>query len=113
MAGRVTFTSGIFYSMGGIMMNVGGILESILGNTFPCAVFMSFVEWFDQGTFLIGLAITLTPAYNASTAFDPSNPMNPGFETSFGPSLGNLPLIRKIRYTMSSKSQLRPVQCGK
>ncbi|EGO61137.1 hypothetical protein NEUTE1DRAFT_135114 [Neurospora tetrasperma FGSC 2508] len=107
MADRVTFTSGIFYSMGGIMMNVGGILESILGNTFPCAVFMSF------GTFLIGLAITLTPAHNASTAFDPSNPMNPGFENSFSPFLGNSPLIRKIRYTMSSKSQLRPVQCGK
>ncbi|KAJ4367984.1 hypothetical protein N0V85_009112 [Neurospora sp. IMI 360204] len=81
--------------MGGIMMNVGGILEFILGNTFPCVVFMSFGKGHDavpleikqdnsdQGTFLIGLAITLTPAYNASTAFDPSNPMNPGFETSF------------------------------
>ena len=47
MADRVTFTSGIFYSMGGIMMNVGGILESILGNTFPCAVFMSFGKGHD------------------------------------------------------------------
>ncbi|KAL0465604.1 hypothetical protein QR685DRAFT_576103 [Neurospora intermedia] len=36
MTDRVTFTSGIFYSMGSIMMNVGGILEFILGNTSPC-----------------------------------------------------------------------------
>lgn len=32
---------GVFYMMGGIALWVGGILEFIVGNTYPCLVFIS------------------------------------------------------------------------
>ncbi|KAL1968304.1 hypothetical protein VTN77DRAFT_2139 [Rasamsonia byssochlamydoides] len=68
---------GVFYCMGGLLMPIAGILEFILGNTFPFVVFASF------GAFWLATAITLTPFYNAAAAYDPSNPANPGFHTSY------------------------------
>jgi hypothetical protein len=35
------------------------------------------IRWFSFGA-------TLTPAYNATGAYNPSNPMNPEFHSSFG-----------------------------
>ena len=62
-------------------MIIGSFLEFILGNTFPFVVFGSF------GAFWLTFAATLTPFYNASIAYDPTNPAassaNPTFSASF------------------------------
>ncbi|KKA25567.1 Transcriptional activator of ethanol catabolism AlcS [Rasamsonia emersonii CBS 393.64] len=68
---------GAFYGIGGVLMPIAGILEFILGNTFSFVVFLSF------GAFWLATGITMTPFYNAAGAYDPSNPANPGFHTSF------------------------------
>jgi hypothetical protein len=36
------------------------------------------------GGFWLTFGFTLTPFYNAAGAYDPSNPANPGFHTSYG-----------------------------
>ena len=62
-------------------MVLGGFLEFILGNTFPFVVFGSF------GAFWLTFAATLTPFYNASIAYDPTNPAassaDPVFASTF------------------------------
>jgi uncharacterized protein len=62
-------------------MILGSFLEFILGNTFPFVVFGSF------GAFWLTFAATLTPYYNASIAYDPTNPAassaSPGFAATF------------------------------
>jgi len=62
-------------------MILGSFLEFILGNTFPFVVFGSF------GAFWLTFAATLTPFYNASIAYEPSNPAasaaNPTFCATF------------------------------
>ncbi|EKD15438.1 uncharacterized protein L3040_001810 [Drepanopeziza brunnea f. sp. 'multigermtubi'] len=63
-------TTGAYYFFGGVLMLVGGILEFILGNTFPFVVFMSF------GAFWLSFAATLQPFYGAYAAFSP-DPTNP------------------------------------
>ncbi|KAJ9643335.1 hypothetical protein H2204_002231 [Knufia peltigerae] len=59
---------GVYYFFGGLLMTLGGLLEFILGNTFPFVVFGSF------GAFWLAFGATLTPYFNASIAYDPSNP---------------------------------------
>jgi uncharacterized protein len=49
-------------------MFTGGILEFVLGNTFPFVVFCSY------GAFWLTYGATLTPAYNASGAYTPGDP---------------------------------------
>ena len=62
-------------------MILGGLLEFVLGNTFPFVVFGSF------GAFWFTFGATLTPAFNASIAYDPTNPAassaNPTFASTF------------------------------
>lgn len=36
------------------------------------------------GSFFLSFAATLTPYFNAASAYEPSNPANPGFHTAFG-----------------------------
>jgi len=74
---------GAFLFFGGLLMVVGGVMEFILGNTFPFVVFCSF------GGFWLAFATTLTPFYNAYGAYSTTN--NPldglnttGFNASFG-----------------------------
>jgi len=73
---------GSYYSFGGILMVLGSIGEWVIGNTFPFVVFGSF------GAFWFTFGITLTPYFNAQTAYtvaggaaadDPS-----GFAATFG-----------------------------
>lgn len=63
-------------------MVLGGLLEFILGNTFPFVVFSSF------GAFWLAFGATLTPYFNASIAYDPTNPAkassDPVFASTFG-----------------------------
>jgi len=72
---------GAYYFFGGLLMILGSFLEFILGNTFPFVVFGSF------GSFWLTFAATLTPFYNASIAYEPSNPAasatNPTFAATF------------------------------
>lgn len=62
-------------------MVLGGLLEFILGNTFPFVVFGSF------GAFWLSFGATLTPYFNASIAYDPTHPAqsstNPTFASTF------------------------------
>jgi len=72
---------GAYYFFGGLLMILGSFLEFILGNTFPFVVFGTF------GAFWLTFAATLTPQYNASIAYDPTNPAasssNPVFASTF------------------------------
>ncbi|KAJ5168029.1 GPR1/FUN34/yaaH family-domain-containing protein [Penicillium canariense] len=73
-------TVGVAYFFGGLLMILAAVLEFILGNTFIFVVFSSYAA------FWLSLAATLTPFYAAYTAYDPSNPENPGFNNSYGPN---------------------------
>jgi hypothetical protein len=79
------FHRGVFLFFGGLIMIIGGILEFVLGNTFPFVVFCSF------GGFWLTFGVTLIPFYNAygaysttGTAADGLNTQ--GFNASFGES---------------------------
>jgi len=73
---------GIYYFFGGLLMVLGGLLEFILGNTFPFVVFSSF------GAFWLSFGATLTPYFNASAAYLPDDPAkasaDPVFASTFG-----------------------------
>ncbi|MCJ1297862.1 hypothetical protein MMC08_000650 [Hypocenomyce scalaris] len=61
-AGQTGLASiGPMYFMGGLLMMVGGVLEFVLGNTFPFVVFTSF------GGFWLSLATTLNATYGAQS----------------------------------------------
>jgi len=55
--------SGAFYFLGGIAMNIAGICEFILGNTFPFAVFVIY------GSHWCNVAYTFDPAHNLISAY--------------------------------------------
>jgi len=73
--------TGVYYFFGGLLMIIGSFLEFILGNTFPFVVFGSF------GAFWLSFGATLTPYFNASISYDPTDPAasgnSPGFVNSF------------------------------
>lgn len=62
-------------------MILGGILEFILGNTFPSVVFTMF------GSFWLSYGATLTPYFNAAIAYQPNKTstaaISPGFGATF------------------------------
>ncbi|KAI1622976.1 GPR1/FUN34/yaaH family-domain-containing protein [Exophiala viscosa] len=72
---------GAYFFFGGLLMILGGLLEFVLGNTFPFVVFGSF------GAFWFTFGATLTPSFNASIAYDPTHPAaassNPTFASTF------------------------------
>ncbi|RFU30380.1 hypothetical protein B7463_g5960, partial [Scytalidium lignicola] len=57
---------GAYFFFGGLLMMVGGILEFVLGNTFPFVVFVSF------GAFWLTFASTLQPFYHAYGSYAPA-----------------------------------------
>ncbi|KKA30008.1 hypothetical protein TD95_004393 [Thielaviopsis punctulata] len=75
---------GTYLWLGGVLLLFGGVGEWILGNTFPCTVFMTF------GGFWLTVGTTLVPEFAAyaSYATDPSDPAsglaNPMFFSTFG-----------------------------
>ncbi|KAH0829322.1 hypothetical protein AYO21_05728 [Fonsecaea monophora] len=69
---------GVYYFFGGLLMVLGAFLEFILGNTFPFVVFGSF------GAFWLSFGATLTPYFNASIAYDPTNPAQSSSDPVFG-----------------------------
>jgi len=74
--------TGTYYFFGGLLMILGSFLEFILGNTFPFVVFGTF------GAFWLTFGATLTPFYNASIAYLPTDPAasasDPTFMSTFG-----------------------------
>ncbi len=51
-----------YFFCGGMLMFVGGLLEFVLGNTFPSVVFTTFgAFWFTYGA-------TLVPSFNATVS---------------------------------------------
>ncbi|KAB8292522.1 hypothetical protein EYC80_008232 [Monilinia laxa] len=75
---------GAYFFFGGLLMMVGGVLEFILGNTFPFVVFVSF------GAFWLTFASTLQPFYYAYGSYAPTDGIpadgltTVGFNASFG-----------------------------
>jgi len=73
--------TGAYYFFGGLLMILGALLEFVLGNTFPFVVFGTF------GSFWFTFGATLTPSFNASIAYLPSDPAasagDPTFMSSF------------------------------
>ncbi|KAI1501736.1 GPR1/FUN34/YaaH-class plasma membrane protein [Biscogniauxia marginata] len=74
-----------FIFFGGVLMMLGGLLEFLLGNTFPCVVFVGF------GAFYLSFGCTLLPQFNAYAAYAPADASSPtagletqGFNASFG-----------------------------
>jgi len=57
--------SGSYYFFGGLLLVLGGLLEFILGNTFPSVVFTSY------GAFFLSFAATLQPFYYAYGLYAP------------------------------------------
>ncbi|OHE97333.1 GPR1/FUN34/YaaH-class plasma membrane protein [Colletotrichum orchidophilum] len=76
---------GAYYFFGGLLMFVGGLLEWVLGNTFPSVVFFTFSAfWFTFGA-------TLTPSFASFSSYAPTNATSGaeglktrGFNASFG-----------------------------
>jgi len=73
----------VFY--GGVLMWVGGLLEFILGNTFPFVVFMSFGSFYiSYGAAMIPLFATYS-AYSAHPTTDPTAGLtDPTYLASYG-----------------------------
>ncbi|KAI9678340.1 MAG: hypothetical protein M1817_006286 [Caeruleum heppii] len=75
---------GAYYFIGGVLMLLSGVLEFLLGNTFPFVVFCSF------GGFFLSLGATMTPFFHAYGAYsaDAANPaaglQTEGYQASFG-----------------------------
>ncbi|KJZ71945.1 hypothetical protein HIM_08625 [Hirsutella minnesotensis 3608] len=63
--------SGAFYFQGGFLMNLGCILEWVIGNTLPAVVFGVY------GTFWLAFAASLNPAFGAMTLFAPPDAKSP------------------------------------
>jgi len=58
----------VYYFFGGLMLELGGILEFILGNTFPFTVFCGYGSWF------LTYAGTFQPFFDADFLYDPDSP---------------------------------------
>ncbi|KAI1846881.1 hypothetical protein JX265_004851 [Neoarthrinium moseri] len=77
-------TIAVYFFMGGLLMFLSGVLEWILGNSFPATVFCSF------GGFWFAFGGTLNPTFGAYSfyASDPSNPTAGLTAARFNASLG-------------------------
>ncbi|KAK3934656.1 gpr1-like plasma membrane protein [Diplogelasinospora grovesii] len=75
---------GSIFFFGGLLQIIGGILEWVLGNTFPSVVFSSF------GAFFLSFGATLTPSFAAYASYAPAGEpaaaglATQGFNASFG-----------------------------
>jgi len=73
-------TIGSTYFFGGLLLLLAGIGEFILGNTFPCMVFMGY------GAHFLTFAATFTPSFAAISAYttDGSQTQTPPFLGGYG-----------------------------
>lgn len=79
--------SPVYFFQGGILMTLGGLLEWILGNSFPAVVFCTF------GTFWLSYGGVLNPSFAAFSSFAGENEAGAeglkttGFNAGLGKSL--------------------------
>ncbi|KAM5341497.1 hypothetical protein ACJ41O_014528 [Fusarium nematophilum] len=78
-------TIAVYFFMGGLLMLISGIMEWVLGNSFPSIVFCSF------GGFWLSFAGTLNPSFAAFSSYAPPDAASPaegmatrGFNASLG-----------------------------
>lgn len=83
--GNPQATVGATIWFGGVLLLIAGMLEWVLGNTFPFIVFMGY------GCHFLTVATTLTPFFSALSAYTDGNPYGDGsqvptmaFESGFG-----------------------------
>jgi succinate-acetate transporter protein len=82
--GLAIATTGDTIFFGGVLLIFAGLLEWLLGNTFPFVVFCSY------GAYFLTYGVTFIPYYNAYGAYspDPTKPelglSSPEFFASFG-----------------------------
>ncbi|KAF6816467.1 gpr1 fun34-class plasma membrane protein [Colletotrichum musicola] len=76
---------GSYFFFGGLLMFVGGLLEWVLGNTFPSVVFTTF------GAYWLSFGATLNPSFAAFSSYAPPGAASgaeglatKGFNASFG-----------------------------
>jgi succinate-acetate transporter protein len=87
--------SAVYMFMGGLLMIIGGVLEWVLGNSFPACVFCSFGGfWFSYGG-------TLIPAFATYASYAPADAQSSaeglatqGFNASLGEFNTNNPRTR-------------------
>jgi succinate-acetate transporter protein len=86
--------SPVYFFQGGILMTLGGLLEWILGNSFPAVVFCTF------GTFWLSYGGVLNPSFAAFSSFAGENEAGAeglkttGFNAGLGKSLFIAQLIK-------------------
>lgn len=89
--GKLTLVSPVYFFQGGILMNIGGFMELILGNTFPCIVFMTF------GTFWLSFGGILNPSFAAWSSYAGTKEPATGLNTvGFNSSLGKIFLASQL-----------------
>lgn len=78
--------SPVYFFQGGILMTLGGLLEWVLGNSFPAVVFCSF------GTFWLSYGGVLNPSFAAFSSYaGVGDDATEGLQTTgFNASLGEL-----------------------
>ncbi|RFU80164.1 gpr1 [Trichoderma arundinaceum] len=83
-SGNGAATIPVYFFQGGILMTLGGLLEWILGNSFPAVVFCSF------GTFWLSYGGVLNPSFAAFSSYAAANEAAAeGLQTTgFNASLG-------------------------
>lgn len=76
-----------FFFFGGLLQFTTGLLEFVLGNTFPSVVFCTF------GAFFLSLGGTLNPSFAAFSSFAPAGQAaSVGLTTqAFNAGFGKLP----------------------
>lgn len=70
--------TGAYYAVGGIGMWLAGIGEFILGNSFPCTVFVIF------GSFWAALGFTSDPLHAIAAAFSDGSSSSPEYASGLG-----------------------------
>lgn len=80
---RAGTLSGVFFFIGGPCQVFAGLLEFLLGNTFPFVVFTTY------GGVFFALGGTLQPFYNSAGAYSPTGSFaegltTPAFNASYG-----------------------------
>ncbi|KAM0271618.1 hypothetical protein ACHAQH_009045 [Verticillium albo-atrum] len=98
---------GAFFFFGGLLMFLGGLLEWILGNTFPAVVFLTFSAfWFTFGA-------TLNPSFAAFASYAPPDAASVseglqtrGFNASFGFFLLTMMLLCLVYLVCSLRTNI-------
>ncbi|KAF7559289.1 hypothetical protein G7046_g4862 [Stylonectria norvegica] len=100
-------SNAIIIFMGGLLMFTGGILEWVLGNSFPSVVFCTY------GGFYFSYGSTLIPSFAAFSSYAPADAKSPaeglateGFNASFGFVLLFMALVTTVFLLVSFRTNV-------